>query len=144
MVWLPLAATEAPAPEVVAAKRSRTARVLLVDDDASVAEVCRRLIESLGHTCVAVATSAEALERTSVELFDVIVCDYRLGTETADSVVEGLEEIAPEMVARTVIATGATTDAGVLELTERHGLRLVAKPYGLNALAEVIDAAMPA
>ena len=71
--------------------------------------------------------------------FDVVLCDYRLGSETADDVVAAFQRVAPHLVNRIVIATGATTDAGVVELKEKLNLRLMAKPYGVAELNEIIS-----
>jgi DNA-binding NtrC family response regulator len=92
----------------------------------------------MGHECATADTSASAVELAAHSEFDMVLCDYRLGSETAGDVVAGLERVAPQLISRMVIATGATTDAGVIELTEKHGLRLMAKPYGVNELSAII------
>ncbi|MEO8540312.1 MAG: GAF domain-containing protein [bacterium] len=116
-------------------------RVLVVDDEPSLRKVCQRLIASMGHECSTAENSATAVELARNVDFDVVLCDYRLATETANDVVAGLEKVAPQLVDRIVIATGATTDPGVLELTERYHLKLIAKPYGVDELAAVLQRA---
>ena len=113
--------------------------VLVVDDDPSLRKVCQRLIASMGHECQTAENSAEAEELASGKDFDVVLCDYRLGAETADDVVAAFERVAPRLIDRMVIATGATTDAGVVELKEKYNLRLLAKPYGVAELNEMIS-----
>lgn len=113
-------------------------RVLVVDDEPSLRKVCQRLIASMGYECSTAENSAEASELAAANAYDVVLCDYRLGSETADDVVSQFERVAPGLIPRIVIATGATTDAGVVELTERYGLRLMAKPYGAEELAGMI------
>jgi CheY-like chemotaxis protein len=114
-------------------------RVLVVDDEPSLRKVCRRLLTSMGHECETAETSAAAIALAEGGDFDVVLCDYRLANETANDVIEGFLRVAPQLVARMVITTGATTDAGVVELTERYGLRLIAKPYGAADLATLIQ-----
>ncbi len=113
-------------------------RVLVVDDEPSLRKVCQRLVVSMGHECSVAEGSASAVALASVDDFDVVLCDYRLATETADAVIAGFVKHAPQLIERTVIATGATTDAGVVDLTTRFGLRLMAKPYGGDELAGLI------
>ncbi|WBL34873.1 ATP-binding protein [Tepidiforma flava] len=125
------AAVEAPPP-------ARQATVLVIDDEPSLRKVCRRLVESLGHRCLDAENSGRALELAAEFDPDVILCDYRLATETADAVFEGLEARMPHLIPRAIIATGATTDAGVTALVERYGLELLAKPYGVEDIARVI------
>ncbi|MCX7617067.1 GAF domain-containing protein [Tepidiforma sp.] len=125
------AAAEAPAP-------ARQATVLVIDDEPSLRKVCRRLVESLGHLCLDAENSERALALAAEFDPDIILCDYRLASETADAVFEGLEAQMPHLIPRTIIATGATTDAGVTALVERYGLELLAKPYGVEDIARVI------
>ena len=139
-VSLPPGAPETPAapPAGAAPAASGAIRVLVVDDEPSLRKVCQRLITSMGHECATAENSAAAVELASHAEFDVVLCDYRLASETANDVVAGFERVAPRLVSRMVIATGATTDAGVIELTEKHGMRLMAKPYGVDELADMI------
>jgi two-component system response regulator HydG len=53
-------------------------RVLLVEDDPDVRLAVAPALSSAGHEVVAVADGAIALERLSVEVFDVVVSDIRL------------------------------------------------------------------
>jgi ActR/RegA family two-component response regulator len=50
----------------------------------------------------------------------------------------GLEARLPHLIPRAIIATGATTDAGVVALVERYGLELLAKPYGVDDIARIL------
>ena len=137
---LPAAAPAPAKPASPVPPPARAAsRVLVVDDEPSLRKVCQRLIASLGHECETAENTKEALEVAGLRDFDVVLCDYRLATETADRVLEGFARIAPQLIPRTVIATGATTDSGVLQLVERYGLRLVAKPYGVEELSKIIE-----
>lgn len=116
----------------------RAARVLVVDDEPSLRKVCQRLVASLGHVCETAENTEAALGIAGGQDFDVVLCDYRLATETADQVLQGFARVAPQLIPRTVIATGATTDPGVLRLVEEYGLKLVAKPYGVEEIAQII------
>jgi signal transduction histidine kinase/CheY-like chemotaxis protein len=127
----------APAPANPAAGSSR---VLVVDDEPSVRRVAQRLLEVMGHECDVAEGSADALELARQHDYELVICDYRLAGETGDAVVEGLARVAPQLVPRTAIATGATTEGRVVELIGMYGLRLIAKPYGRPQLAELLAA----
>jgi signal transduction histidine kinase/CheY-like chemotaxis protein/transcriptional regulator with GAF, ATPase, and Fis domain len=133
----PTAPVPAQPPAPVAPRPA--ARVLVVDDEPSLRKVCQRLIASLGHECETAENTKAALELAGAQDFDIVLCDYRLATETADQVLEGLARVAPRLIPKTIIATGATTDPGVVQLVERYGLRLVAKPYGVEELSQIIE-----
>jgi CheY-like chemotaxis protein len=114
--------------------------VLVVDDEPSVRRVAQRLLEVMGHECDVAEGSADALELARQHDYELVICDYRLAGETGDAVVEGLARVAPQLVPRTAIATGATTEGRVVELIGMYGLRLIAKPYGRPQLAELLAA----
>ncbi|KAA0239625.1 response regulator [bacterium] len=138
-VVLPLRA-EAPSPPEPAspAPAPAHARALVVDDEPSLRVLSQRLIGSMGHECAVAPDSATATALAQEQGFDLVICDYRLATETAGAVIAGFQQVAPGLVERTVIATGATTDPGVVELVERHNLRLIAKPYGIDEIAALL------
>ncbi|PFG73179.1 GAF domain-containing protein [Tepidiforma thermophila] len=123
--------TGAPAP-------GRQATVLVIDDEPSLRKVCRRLVESLGHRCLEAEKSARALELAAQADPDIVLCDYRLATETADAVFAGFEAQLPHLIPRTILATGATTDAGVAALIERYGVELLPKPYGIEDISRIL------
>ncbi len=141
-VDLPSGPDEPIAPREEPRRDGATARVLVIDDEPSLRKVCQRLVTSLGHGCDTAENSEAALELARTSHFDLVLCDYRLAAETADRVIEGFAKVAPELIGRTVIATGATTDAGVLDLVERHQLQLIAKPYGVEELSRIINLAL--
>lgn len=131
------AAPEAAAPEGL----RRTVRVLVVDDEPSLRKLCQRLIASMGHECETAENTAGALALAAKHDFDVVFCDYRLAAETAGHVIDGFARVAPHLVERTIVATGAATDSGVIDLAARYRLRLIAKPYGADELAACIASA---
>jgi signal transduction histidine kinase/ActR/RegA family two-component response regulator len=122
---------EAPVP-------ARQATVLVIDDEPSLRKVCRRLVESLGHRCLDAENSARALELAAQADPDIVLCDYRLAAETADAVFAGFEAQLPHLIPRTILATGATTDAGVVALVERYGVELLPKPYGVEEIGRIL------
>ena len=142
-ITLPAVAPETAEPDGgdTQAEPTGAVRVLVVDDEPSLRKVCQRLIASLGHECVTAENSSSALDLAAGGDFDLVLCDYRLATETADDVLAGFERVAPHLISKTVIATGATTDAGVIDLTRRYNLQLIAKPYGVEELTAVIEKA---
>jgi putative two-component system response regulator len=53
-------------------------RVLVVDDDPSIALLLAHVLETEGYSCVQAGTIAEAKARLGEQAFDVMVCDVRL------------------------------------------------------------------
>jgi signal transduction histidine kinase/DNA-binding response OmpR family regulator len=57
---------------------TRRGRVLLVEDNAINALVCRRVLERVGHDVVVRANGMEAVEATAREAFDVVLMDCQM------------------------------------------------------------------
>lgn len=57
---------------------SGNAAILIVEDDAAVAQLQRRRLESAGYKVAVVATADEALERAHADKFDLAILDYCL------------------------------------------------------------------
>jgi two-component system NtrC family sensor kinase len=113
-------------------------RVLVVDDEPNLRKLARRMVEALGHQCDVAEGVADATELAARYEYDLVLCDYRIAAAVADDVVEALVEVAPSLIARTVIATGAISDSGVDDLAGRFGLRVLGKPYGMEEIAGLL------
>ncbi len=142
---LPLAEVreEPEEPPVVEELAQGQLRVLVIDDEPSLLQVCQRLVRTMGHECAVAGTPTEAQELASRERFDLVLCDYRLGSAVADEVIEAFQLLDPGLIERTVLATGAMNDEGVQQLIERYHLRLLPKPYGADELAELLNELVP-
>lgn len=81
-----------------------TGRVLVVDDEKTLAEGCRRLLAEQGYDVSVALTGREALERISKETFDVILLDLRLGDFDGITILEKVRAEKPDT--DVVIITG--------------------------------------
>ena len=111
---------------------------LVIDDEPALRVVCQRLLGAMGHQCEAAANVAEAVELTQSQKFDLIICDYRLGSETARDVVVALQASAPSQISSLVLASGDSSGPDVAGLASEHGLGIISKPFGRAELDEMI------
>jgi two-component system, sensor histidine kinase len=114
------------------------ARILLVEDDASVRNATRMLLKAEGYAVTAVASLAEAVEQAQqVAGTDLIVTDYHLRDgETGIQVIAAVRSrLGAEVNA--VLITGDTSTA-VRELPAEPHLRIVSKPIRAEELLEVL------
>ncbi|MGH7524908.1 MAG: response regulator [Gemmatimonadales bacterium] len=114
------------------------ARILLVDDDASVRRVVRLTFERGGHTVVEASSAFQALGMLrGPESPDAVVCDVLMPGMTGLQFYRHLSERAPHLKQRVVFLTGANHDPEIHRPIEQLGVPLLGK---LDDLRLVLDA----
>ncbi|MEL6546864.1 MAG: response regulator, partial [Myxococcota bacterium] len=114
--------------------------VLVVDDEASVADVCRLLLERMGLDVIVVSTGQEAIEITATQSFELVVLDL---TMPHIGGIEVLKAIRTNRPAQAVMLSSGYTedDVGQFLDTKTTFLR---KPYTAgefkHAVAEFLTA----
>jgi signal transduction histidine kinase/CheY-like chemotaxis protein len=119
---------EAPrAPLALRADRIAGSVVLIVDDEMAILEGMRELLVPWGARVLTAASLGEAVARAREQRPDVIVSDYRLGTETlGPAAIRAVREtVGAEVPA--LIVTGDTSQVSVAEL-RATGLPFLYKP----------------
>jgi diguanylate cyclase (GGDEF)-like protein/PAS domain S-box-containing protein len=81
----------ASAPQNGVGGATREIRVLVVDNAPSVRRYYERLLSGRGYQVEVAASSAEALARINAEGFDLVLVDYRLGSERGDALCRQLK-----------------------------------------------------
>lgn len=81
-------------------------RILLVDDEAAVLKLEKRMLERLGYTVEAMAGSIDALRtfRADADRFDLVITDLAMPQMTGDQLARQIMAIKPEV--RIIICTG--------------------------------------
>jgi CheY-like chemotaxis protein len=119
----------------------RSARVLLVDDQPSVARATRMLLELEGHEVHLAASVAEVrqLAQDAASVPDVIVSDYHLSRETTGlDAVSALREITQRPIPA-ILVTGDTSSAVALASGKVPHCHVLSKPVDADELLERIQ-----
>jgi signal transduction histidine kinase/ActR/RegA family two-component response regulator len=138
---LKAAPISADPPPVAFASASRRCRVLLVEDDDNVALLVGEMLDELGYDSTRASNAAAALDTLRLEpLFDLVFSDMVMPGE-----MDGLQ-LAEEIAKRRpdlpiVLTTGYS--AAAASATGR-GIRLLVKPYRMDAVAAELQAALTA
>lgn len=149
---LTLPTRPAPAPAIVDAAHlellpvggAAGCTVLIVDDDAQVLDALAMTLRVWGHTVHAAADARGALDlvRRHASSIDLILADYRLGTETTGPVV--VRELLA-VLGRPVPVTIVTGDTAPAVLTHilGDGHRLLHKPVDVGELRQLVAGLAP-
>jgi len=115
------------------------ARILIVDDDRTVRELVRRLLERAGYACAAAENGFEARRLLAARRFELIVCDLQMPGESGLDVISHVRRAHPDTAA--IMVTGVDDE----QLAD-HALTLgaygyVVKPFSSTDLAiQVLNA----
>ena len=135
-----VAAERAPATaRQTRSHRSRTPRILLVEDDASVRDATRMLLTVEGYQVLTAASLAEATATVRVHSdVDLLVSDYHLGhSDTGVQVIGAIREILGRPIG--AILVSGDTSSTIRDLRLDQQLRIASKPIDADELLRLID-----
>ena len=115
-----------------------TEHILFVDDEKTLMDLWKRILESLGYTVTAKNSSLEALEtfQKSPDIFDMVITDQTMPHMTGYNLAKRILEIKPS--ANIILCTGYS-DTVSPEKTEAAGIKaLVYKPISKKEIAQKI------
>ena len=130
---------EAPAAAGVAAKSERPGlprpeRILVVEDEPTVAQLIADVLREEGHLVDAVLDSREGLDRLSRQDYDLVVCDLKMPHLDGRAFFRSLVRAGSPLQHRMVFITGDTLAQHTLEFLEQTGLPYLAKPFLVEEL----------
>lgn len=118
-------------------------RVLVVDDEAFLAELVRLALEADGHDCYTAVTIESATEILRSVRPDVLTLDLVMGGKDP---LDWLEETIlgyPDLHGRVFILTGRLLDHDESVRVRGCGARVIQKPFTLHQLREVVRLMTP-
>jgi PAS domain S-box-containing protein len=141
---LPLSGGEAgeasaPSAQDEAANTERS-RILVVDDEAEVAELIRDLLESAGHEVAVAESGAVALELLDTARFDAIVSDLRMPDMDGAELWREVGRLHPALAGRMMFITGDTLSPGARDFLGATGCPKLDKPFSKADLVAGVSA----
>jgi CheY-like chemotaxis protein len=137
--YLPVASqslgSERPVAPAIAGKRGR---LLLVDDDPSVAAAVARILAT-DHDVVTVTDPREAMRMLDAgDPFDVVLCDLMMPYLGGDALFDHMRATRPGIQARFVFITGGAPQGPMEAFVERVPNEVLAKPFDVQRLRKVV------
>lgn len=112
-------------------------RILVVDDERSVLETYRMLLEDEGYTVSTALTSAEARGKLKEGQFDLMMCDLSLdGKESGFDLIEVAKERTSPVAS--ILVTGYATQEALVRAQQR-GIPVLPKPIEIEELLSTIS-----
>jgi DNA-binding NtrC family response regulator len=115
------------------------AKILVVDDEKSIRNTLREILEYEKYTVVDAADGKEALEKTGNDEFDVILCDIKMPGMDGMEVLDHLLDTSDTPV---IMISGHGNIDTAVEAIKKGAYDYIAKPLDLNRLLVTIRNAM--
>jgi PAS domain S-box-containing protein len=137
-------ARESPNEENEGEPPRGTETILLVEDDAAVRGVGRRVLNELGYTVLAASGGPEAIELAAAcpTPIDLLLTDVVMPKMSGRALAELVASERPEIAV--LYTSGYTEEAAVRDGVLRQTINYLAKPYSPRALASKVRAALDA
>lgn len=128
---------EYPRAEPVRACRGTT--VLVVDDERSVRDVTKRLLEECGYTVLTAEDGKSALGVFAAHQREihVVLLDLTMGDMSGLEVLSEMDRLAPGQPV--VLASGYSADDVATELAGRERVRFLQKPFSFESLVDALE-----
>ncbi len=109
-------------------------RILVVEDEPTVAQLIVDVLREEGHQVEAVLDSQEGLTRISRTEYDLVVCDLRMPRLDGPAFCNALARAGSSVQKRILFVTGDTLAARTLDFLEPNGLPYLTKPFLVEEL----------
>jgi CheY-like chemotaxis protein len=137
-----LPAAERPPALAAPAGQSRTiptGRILVVEDESTVAQLIVDVLREEGHQVEAAVDSQDGLTRISRAHYDLVICDLRMPRLDGPAFYEALVSAGSPMQNRIIFITGDTLAPRTLEFLEPRSLPYLAKPFLVEELKLAVN-----
>jgi CheY-like chemotaxis protein len=112
--------------------------ILLVDDEGCIREAVSRVLGRAGYAVTLAASGAEALQRARAERYEAVICDLRMPGLSGIALFDQLQQAAPALAGRILVASGDLSQPDTTVFLERTGVPALLKPYANHDLLEAL------
>jgi CheY-like chemotaxis protein len=136
------ARSAAPQAAPLPGARGSRARILVIDDEPTIARAVTRLLRP-AHEAEGLTNPDEAIARvTGGERFDLILCDLTMPERSGMDVYEAIARVDPGQARRMLFMTGGALGSATSAFVAERPDRVVYKPFTIDELLLRIGAAL--
>jgi CheY-like chemotaxis protein len=117
-------------------------RILIVDDEAEIADTLVEILRSNGHEADVAANGRQGLERALSATYDLILSDIRMPVLDGPRFYEALQRERPDMIGRIAFITGDTLSSEIQSFLNRTGALYLDKPFVPEDVMRVLSQAI--
>ena len=112
------------------------ARIIIIDDDGSIRQVLKTILEEKGYTVDTADTGKEAILKTNEKAYNLALIDMRLPDIDGIDLILKIKDTTPRM--RKIIVTGYPTIQNAMEAVNRQADAFILKPFDVERVLQTI------
>jgi DNA-binding response OmpR family regulator len=118
-------------------------RILVIEDEPSVAAFLRTALERRGYEIVTASSAADGLQQLASSDFRGVISDFRTpGEINGADVQDWLRRHRPDLAGRIIFITGDTASDETIQLLAQAGTLCVEKPFRVHQLMAAVEKAI--
>jgi CheY-like chemotaxis protein len=115
--------------------------ILVVDDDSSLRDVLRKMLNFFGHTVVEASNGLEAEDVVAMRPVDLVITDIIMPDKEGITLVRDLKRRQPDLKILVISGGGRTASFGLLDAAGQFGAEaMLRKPFKMNELLGAVSA----
>jgi DNA-binding response OmpR family regulator/HAMP domain-containing protein len=119
-----------------------TNRILVIDSEERVLEICQRILESEGFEVETAYTAGDGLKALERDFFDVVVADIEIPDMSGQDLLREIKYRQPEIIVLLTAPFKATEEA--VEVVKLGAFDYIPKPFGPHQILLVVYTALQA
>lgn len=116
-------------------------RILVVDDEASIRDLCARVLSRAGFTVATAGNGTEGLKKLREETFDLVISDIRMPDISGLEVLEHAKRRYPSI--SVVLITGFGTPEALARAKASGADKILTKPFNPIELLTTVKEVLP-
>lgn len=121
--------------------RVAAARILVVDDEESIRDLCARVLTRAGYVVTTAPSGEDAIIRLQQDAFDLMISDIRMPGISGLEVLEHAKAKLPTI--RVVLITGFGTPQMLTRAQQSGADRILTKPFNPMELLAAVRESLP-
>jgi len=120
--------------------KQRKGRILIVEDEKSMRELLRMLLEGEGYDVISASDGLDGSSYIERDIFDLLITDIKMPGLDGFELLKKIKEISPETLVIMVTAFGTTESA--IEAMKRGAYDYINKPFNIDELRIIVRKAL--
>ncbi len=121
-------------------RRTAKEKILVVEDEKSMNEVLRILLESEGFDVTSAYDGSEGIEYLKKDIYDLVITDIRMPGVDGFEVLKKAKELSPDTVVIMITAFG--TNESVIEAMKLGAYDYIHKPFQVEEIRIIVNKAL--